>query len=64
MGLTLGSPLYMAPEVIKNEKYSSKVDVWALGVLTYIMLSNKMPFEGSNVEKVHQSILSHTLLCF
>jgi len=33
--LVLGTPLYMAPELVKHEKYSEKVDVWSLGVITY-----------------------------
>jgi len=29
----------MAPEIIKEDEYDSKVDVWSTGVLTYLMLS-------------------------
>jgi protein serine kinase H len=36
----------MAPEIIKKLPYTSSVDIWALGVLTYIMLSGKPPFKG------------------
>ena len=35
LDLVLGTPLYMAPELVKHEKYSEKVDVWSLGVITY-----------------------------
>ena len=35
MNLVLGSPLYMAPELIKREFYTEKIDVWSLGVITY-----------------------------
>jgi serine/threonine protein kinase len=35
MSLVLGTPLYMAPELIKREKYNEKVDVWALGCIVY-----------------------------
>jgi len=31
----VGTPLYLAPEMIKKEKYSVKVDVWAIGCVIY-----------------------------
>lgn len=42
----IGTPGYVAPEVVKKEKYGPPVDMWAVGVLLYIMLSGKMPFYG------------------
>jgi calcium-dependent protein kinase len=42
----LGSPLYMPPEIVKHEKYDSKVDIWSAGVMTYILLVGKPPFMG------------------
>lgn len=33
--LVLGTPLYMAPELVKQQKYNEKVDVWSLGCLTF-----------------------------
>lgn len=44
----LGTPLYMAPEIFDGKAYSSKVDVWALGVLFYAMLTGVTPFTGRN----------------
>ena len=46
VNLSLGSPLYMAPEVINSESYNSKVDIWALGVITFILLTGTVPFPG------------------
>ena len=40
-----GTPLYSPPEIIKNEYYDSKVDLWCIGVLTYEMLYGTSPFE-------------------
>jgi serine/threonine-protein kinase ULK/ATG1 len=42
----VGTPLYMAPQVLKREKYTSKCDIWALGVIFYevIILFTQMLF--------------------
>ena len=37
-GLRLGSPHYMAPEVVQFKEYDDRVDVWSLGVITYMCL--------------------------
>ena len=42
----LGSPHYMAPEVIRDDAYDHKVDVWAVGILAFILLRGKRPFNG------------------
>ena len=53
----LGTPLYMAPELIRHQKYSEKVDVWGLGIITYQLLSGKTPFDGKNIKKINQNII-------
>jgi calcium-dependent protein kinase len=58
---TLGSPLYMAPEIIKKLKYDCSVDIWAMGVLTYIMLCGKPPFKGKSKEEVFVQITSKNI---
>ena len=44
LDLKLGSPLYMAPELVKKEVYNSKVDIWALGCIVYCLLSGNFLF--------------------
>ncbi len=39
-----GTPGYLAPEVLKSRYYSTKCDMWAAGVVMYILLSGTMPF--------------------
>lgn len=53
MQLILGSPLFMAPELVKREIYDERVDIWALGVLAYVLMSAIQPFGANNVQKIH-----------
>lgn len=42
----------MAPEIVKKVKYDTKVDIWSLGVMTYIMLTGRPPFTGKTKEEI------------
>lgn len=55
---TSGSPAFQAPEIAKgDEDYSGmKVDVWALGVTMYLLLSGKIPFEAENLLSLFELI--------
>ncbi|KAL3848158.1 hypothetical protein ACJMK2_019035 [Sinanodonta woodiana] len=46
-GGRIGTPQFMAPEVIKREMYGKPVDVWSCGVLMFILLSGYPPFMGT-----------------
>ena len=43
-----GSPLYMAPEIIKKQHYTESADIWSAGVLFYQMLTGYQPFKCSS----------------
>ncbi|KAF2970568.1 hypothetical protein GQX73_g2987 [Xylaria multiplex] len=43
-----GSPLYMAPEILRYERYDAKADLWSVGTVVYEMISGKPPFRASN----------------
>lgn len=43
-----GSPLYMAPEILRYEKYDAKADLWSVGTVLYEMMVGKPPFRASN----------------
>lgn len=54
----LGSPLYMAPEIVSNDgPYDFKVDIWAAGVIAYILLSGRVPFKGKKRDEIFTAIL-------
>ncbi len=44
MSATCGTPEYMSPEMLEGEEYCRKVDMWAVGVVSYVVLSGQMPF--------------------
>lgn len=52
----LGTPYYIAPEVIKM-KYDEKCDIWSCGVIMYILLSGYPPFNGSTDEDIMKKVL-------
>ena len=54
-----GTPAYMAPEIVKNERYSGfAVDIWSLGVILYTMLYGIMPFDEGDDFKMKCKILN------
>jgi serine/threonine protein kinase len=57
MDLILGSPLYMAPELVLKHTYNEKVDVWSLGCITYLLLSGSSPFQADSIPQIHKNTL-------
>lgn len=51
-----GSPYYMAPEVFL-QVYNSKIDIWSMGVVLYIMLSGKVPFPGQTETEIIHNVI-------
>ncbi len=49
-GLVIGTPHYMAPELATGKAFDHRVDLFALGVILYEMLTGVMPYEGDGVD--------------
>ncbi|EAS06587.2 Serine/Threonine kinase domain protein (macronuclear) [Tetrahymena thermophila SB210] len=45
----VGSPIYMCPQILNCQTYSSKLDVWSLGIIFYEMLYGKTPWKAKSV---------------
>eukprot|EP00826_Nyctotherus_ovalis_P041018 TRINITY_DN4086_c0_g3_i1.p1 TRINITY_DN4086_c0_g3~~TRINITY_DN4086_c0_g3_i1.p1 ORF type:complete len:268 (+),score=76.80 TRINITY_DN4086_c0_g3_i1:468-1271(+) len=52
---TLGTPYYIAPEVL-NGSYNEKCDVWSIGVILFILLSGCAPFNGKTDEEIMNNV--------
>ncbi|KAL5251897.1 hypothetical protein ACHWQZ_G014882 [Mnemiopsis leidyi] len=52
-----GTPGYLAPEVIKKNPYGKRVDLWACGVVLYILLAGYPPFWDEDKYKMYEQIV-------
>ncbi|CAJ1950575.1 unnamed protein product [Sphenostylis stenocarpa] len=59
-----GSPYYMAPEIIENQKYDAKADLWSVGAILYQLVIGKLPFNGTTQYQLFRNILESTELYF
>lgn len=57
----LGTPLYMSPQILNDELYSAKCDVWSTGVMFYELLYGKLPWTGYSVSNLYGNIKSKAL---
>eukprot|EP00947_MAST-08B_sp_MAST-8B-sp1_P003051 g3051.t1 len=52
----VGSPSYVAPEVVRGLGYTRSCDIWSVGVIMYILLCGEPPFHGSNQSQTMRRI--------
>lgn len=52
----MGTPYYMAPEVVDKKNYNEKIDVWSLGIILYYTLTGIRPYSGEETEDIFKSI--------
>lgn len=51
-----GTAFYVAPEVI-NKRYNEKCDIWSCGIILYLALCGKLPFNGENEQEILDNII-------
>jgi calcium/calmodulin-dependent protein kinase I len=56
-----GSDFYLAPEVVAQEEYGREIDIWAVGIITYVLLSGSLPFFHNVLHKLYRQILERDL---
>jgi serine/threonine protein kinase len=52
-----GTPIYLAPEIIKEQGHDERVDVWCIGVLLFELTTATVPFPGNDLDTLKKNIL-------
>ena len=52
-----GSPLYMSPQQIRQERASNQSDLFSLGIVAYELLTGRHPFDGGNIQAINHRVL-------
>jgi serine/threonine protein kinase len=60
-GVFMGSPKYMSPEQIRGERVDGRVDIYALGVILFEMLTGKVPYDRPNSVNILMAHISEPI---
>jgi len=53
----VGTPFYLSPEILCNNPYNMKSDIWALGVLLYELTAVRRPFDAKDLPTLGRQII-------
>lgn len=56
-----GTPLYMAPEILKKQPYKDNVDLWSIGVIMWEMVTGYVPYKSANFIELVYKLDNETL---
>ena len=54
----VGSPLYMAPQILARKQYGTKCDIWSLGVIYHELLYGYVPWKGRDERDLLNNIMT------
>lgn len=57
----VGTPLYMSPQILKSETYTSKCDIWSIGLIFYEMIYGKLPYTARSQYELITKIQNNPL---
>ena len=58
----IGTADYIAPEVLKGEPHTFRLDFWSLGVIVYEFLTGALPFNDETPEKIFKKIMARKIV--
>ena len=54
----VGTPYYIAPEILKGRAYNNKADIWSMGILLYEMCALDVPIKAANLHDLYKRIMN------